>query len=89
MHINKLGLLLVVLLAGCATPTPVIKVVTQTVEVPVPVACKEELPPVPDYCFFKLAEGHSIFDKTRCLLSDRKLSEGYELELAAKLKACK
>ncbi len=76
-------------LTGCATTEPVIKVVTQRVEVPVPVACKEEAPILPDYCFIKLTPESSIFDKTVCLLSDRDRSLGYEIELLAKFNACK
>ena len=90
MHTNKLFFTLVLLsLAGCATTEPVIKVVTQRVEVPVPVACKEEAPPAQDYCFVKLTPESDIFDKTLCLLSDRERSLGYETELLAKFNACK
>lgn len=90
MYANKLFLLLPVLvLSGCALTEPVIRVVTQKVEVPVPVACKEEIPAVPEYCFANLLDETDIYDKTKCLLSDRNKSMGYEIELLAKLKACK
>lgn len=90
MHVNKLFLLsLFVLLTGCGTTQPVIRVVTQIVEVPVPVACKEEQPPVPDYCFNKLSDTADIYDKTKCLLSDRELNIGYNTVLTTKLNACK
>lgn len=89
MHTNKLFLILALTLAGCATTEPVIKVVTQTVEVPVAVACKQETPIVPDYCFSKLQDTSDIYDKTKCLLSDKALSIGYETELLAKFNACK
>lgn len=91
MHTNKLLLALAAIfaLSGCALTEPIIKVVTQKVEVPVPVACKEEVPAVPDYCFTKLGQDTDIYDKTKCLLSDRERSLGYEIELVAKLKACK
>lgn len=89
MFANKLLLGIVLTLAGCATPTPVVKVVTQQVDVPVAVACKETAPIVPNYCFSKLQETFDIYDKTKCLLSDRLLSIGYEIELLAKLNACK
>jgi hypothetical protein len=91
MHTNKLflALPLILVLSGCALTEPVIKVVTQKVEVPVPVACKEEIPAVPEYCFTKLGQDSDIYDKTKCLLSDRERSLGYETELLAKLKACK
>lgn len=91
MHTSRLflALSLMVVLSGCALTEPVIKVVTQRVEVPVPVACKEEVPAAPDYCFSKLGQDSDIYDKTKCLLSDRNRSLGYETELLAKLKACK
>ena len=89
MHISKLFLVLPLLLAGCATCEPVIRIVTQRVEIPVPVPCKEIAPVVPDYCFSKLTEDSDIYDKAKCLLSDRENSKGYEIELLAKLNACK
>ena len=89
MHTNKLLLIVLLALTGCATTDPVIKVVTQQVEVPVPVACKEEAPVLPTYCFSNLTEGSDIYDKTKCLLSDRDRSIGYETELLSKFNACK
>ena len=89
MYTNKLLLGIVLTLAGCATPPPIVKVVTQQVEIPVAVACKEPAPTVPDYCFSKLQDTTDIYDKTKCLLSDRDLSLGYEIELLAKFTACK
>lgn len=80
---------LAVLLAGCCTTEPVIKVVTQIVKVPVPVACAEEVPAPPDYCFGKLSTDSDIYTKTQCLLSDRLLSVGQEELLTTKLNACK
>ena len=88
MHVSKI-LLISLVLAGCSTTEPIVKVVTQEVKVPVAVACKEELPAEPEYCFSKLTESSDIFEKAKCLLSDRSKSIGYEIELAAKLKACK
>ena len=79
---------LALLLCGCSTiPAP--KVVTQTVDVPIAMPCTQEIPPAPDYCFTKLTADQDIFAKSKCLLSDRDLSMGYELELLTKLKACK
>lgn len=90
MQINNLLLVtLLVLLSGCGTTEPVIKVETQIVKVPVPVACKEEKPPVPEYCFPKLTSNQTIYEKTRCLLSDKQLREAYEIKLSAALQACK
>ena len=89
MLTNKLILVSMLCLAGCATTEPTIKVVTQKVEVPVAMPCKEEAPVAPDYCFGKLSDTADIFDKTKCLLSDRSLSLGYETELLSKFNACK
>lgn len=91
MQLSKLFLISVSFLAlvGCATTEPTVRVVTQRVEVMIAIPCKEVAPPVPDYCFSKITEGTDIFDKTKCLLSDRQLSLGYEVELLAKLNACK
>jgi len=90
---NKLLLLIPILtLAGCAcfkSPEPEVRVVTQKVEIPIATPCKEEAPPAPDYCFLKLDENADIFEKVKCLLSDRKLSAAYEIELNSKLNACK
>jgi len=89
MHIRKTLLVaMMVVLPACAT-NPSIKVVTEKVYVPISQPCKEELPPVPDYCFVKLAPDDDIYVMSQCLLSDRKLSLGYEGELTAKLKSCR
>jgi hypothetical protein len=66
-----------------------IKVVEQIVEIPISVPCKEEIPTEPLFCFDTLSKGTDIYEKTKCLLSDRSLSKGYEIELLSKLKACK
>jgi len=81
-------LVLAVLISGCASE-PTIKVVTQRVDVPVPVPCKEEIPEEPAWCFPNLTDSDDIYTKVRCLLSDRKLSESDRINLTAKLKACK
>lgn len=88
MHVSKI-ILVTAFLTGCASSQPAIKVVTQEVKVPIAVPCKEEIPIEPVYCFSKLDESADIFEKTKCLLSDRAKSIGYEIELVAKLKACK
>ncbi len=90
MQLNKLLLLAAFALSGCATnPEPGIKVEIQEVKVPVPVACKEKTPPPPDYCLPKLNKSVDIFEKVKCILSDRKLDSAYQKELTASLNACK
>jgi hypothetical protein len=83
-----LAMLLTVGLVGCATPLPVISVKTQTVEVPVEVACKATIPTPPIYNFSKAKPTDDVFAKTKDLLADRKLSLGYEEELLAALNSC-
>lgn len=78
-----------VILSGCATCEPVIKTVIQTVEVPVSIPCKTEIPVKPEFNFDSINENQDIFDKTKALLADRKLHIGYEGELEAALKSCK
>lgn len=87
---NKLLILAIVLLAGCATTTPPgINTVIQTVEIPVAVPCKAEVPVKPEFNFDKSTPEQDIFDKTKASLADRKLHLGYETELLAALKSCK
>jgi len=75
------------LLAGCNTaPT---KVEVQEVKVPIAIPCKTEVPQAPQYCFNGITANNTIFEKTRCLLSDRELSLGYQTELLAALLSCK
>ena len=83
---NKLILAISILCCGCATSPP--RIVTQTVAIPTPVLCQQVIPTPPAYCFPQLKQTDNVFTKTRCLLSDRALSLGYELELLTKLKAC-
>ena len=80
---------LLLVLSGCATTDPVIKVEIQRVEVPIPVPCKTEEPTKPDFNFDKLSENDDIFVKIRAMLADRKLHIGYEEQLSAALKSCK
>ena len=82
-------LLPIILLTGCATTPPAMQLVTQRVEVPISVPCATATPLAPDYCFKKLTTADDIFNKTKCLLSDRQLSIGYETELTAALQSCK
>jgi hypothetical protein len=85
----KYSILLVVsLLAGCATTKPVIDVQTQEVFVPIATPCKAVVPSRPDFNFDKVTKTDDVFDKTKSLLADRKLHLGYETELLAALTSC-
>lgn len=89
MQSKLMGLFLVISLSGCAFDQPIIKTVTQTVEIPVAVPCKADIPPPPALAFKTLKPEDSLYDKTRAILSDQKLHQGYETELLAALKSCK
>lgn len=80
-------LLLALVLTGCAAP--VITPTVQKVEVPIAVACTTPTPAPPELCRPSLMAADDIFVKVRCLLSDAKLHEAYEAELAAALASCK
>lgn len=81
-------LLILPLIAACST-APTIQTVVQRVEVPISVPCATPMPIEPLYCFNTLQSTDDIFVKVRCLLSDRKLSLGYESELSISLRSCK
>ena len=88
MQNKLLSLAFIAILSGCATTEPVINTVIQKVEVPVAVPCKVTVPAKPDYNFDKVTVDQDVFDKTKALLADRKLSQGYEGELIAALNTC-
>lgn len=84
---TRAGLLLCVLaLAGCASAP---RVETQTVKVPVPVACREPTPDRPSMPTEALAEDADPFELLRASLAEIDRREGYEVKLAAALENCK
>lgn len=79
----------VYVLVGCATTRePTINTLIQKVDVPIAVSCKVDMPVKPVYNFSKLGTDADIFDKIKALLADRKLSQGYELEMETALNSC-
>lgn len=86
---NSIILAVVLLLAGCATTPPVINTVIQRVEIPIAVPCNAVIPPRPAMNFEKLVIEDDLFTKTKSVLADRQLYEGYSAELLAALKSCK
>ena len=78
------ALILLVLLAGCASAP---QVVTQKVEVPVPVLCKTPDVALPSYHFSPPYT--SVFSGVRDLMGDRDQALAYEIELRAALASCK
>lgn len=75
-------------LIGCATTEPVINTVIQEVKVPVAVPCSVAIPVKPEYNFDKVTVDKDIYKKTQAILADRKLRQGYEVELEAALNSC-
>lgn len=89
MRNNLILLSLVVLLGACASSSPpVLAPLIQKVEIPIPVPCKVSIPKVPVFSFDSLIEENDIYEKTRSLLSDRRLHLAYETELLAALNSC-
>ena len=85
---NRLMPLIAFVLVGCASD-PVIQTIIQKVEVPIAVPSKVDTPVMPIFSFEKLSQDQDIFEKTKALLSDRKLHLGYEAELLSALNSCK
>ena len=76
-----------ILLAGCTTtPEPVIEV--RTVNVAVPVPCREPMPERPDYPMDGLRPGVSLDGFVAAALAERLVRDGYELRLETALRAC-
>ena len=90
MQKTNLAIIASLLLSACATTLPpATKVITQRVEIPIPVQCTTPEPKVPDFCWQKLSPNDDVFIKVRCMLSDQELHRGYENDLSAALKSCK
>ncbi len=76
-----------VIQAGCATaPEP--KIELRTVNVAVPVPCREPVPDKPDYPMDSLKPGTSLNQFVSAALAERLVREGYELQLETALRAC-
>lgn len=79
-------LLAVLALVGCAA-APGVEV--QRVSVPVPVECREPLPPRPVMPTEALRLGVSLHDFARAAMAEIERREGYEVQLVASLEACR
>lgn len=85
---QKLFLLTVLLLAGCAARVePAVR--TVRVEVPVQVPCRAPDVAVPVWAAAGLRKSHSLEVKTRALLAERRQRIGYERLLEAAVSACR
>lgn len=76
----------IIALAGCATPASEIR--TVRIEVPVQVPCKAPVVDVPPFAAAGLKKADSLEVKVRALLAERRHHIGYEKELVAAVGAC-
>lgn len=79
--------MIALMLAGCAAaPEPVIEV--RTVNVAVPVPCREPVPDRPAFPMDGLRPGTSLNQFVSAALAERLVRSGYELQLETALRAC-
>ena len=75
------------IVAGCATtPEPAIDV--RTVNVAVPVPCREPMPEKPAFPMDGLKPGTSLNQFVSAALAERLVRAGYEIQLETALRAC-
>jgi hypothetical protein len=79
-------LLILLLLAGCASE----KVVYKPVEISMPVAveCKIEALPIPIWPTASLDERTGLFDAVKAFIAEIELRKGYEAQLEGAVKSC-
>lgn len=87
---RRAALLASLALAGCATYQPVPKIVTKTVEVPVPVLCPDKRQPPPAYPDTPPAidAAPDLFARVQLLLEGRTLRDERLKEDDAQIAAC-
>ncbi|TXH51381.1 MAG: hypothetical protein E6Q97_18485 [Desulfurellales bacterium] len=83
----KRAIVLTLLLAGCST-APKERIVTQTVKVPIPVACSVEVPPPPAYEGDTMDLSQDILGLVKGLLIDQQQRKITEADLRARLVGC-
>lgn len=89
-HRLGLGLIVALILGGCAsTPAPP-RIETRTVEIPTPVRCRPDLGPAPDYpdTDAALQAAPDLFARVRLLLAGRLLRIARAQQTEAALEAC-
>ena len=79
-------MVLVMLLAGCASKEPEVR--TVRVEVPVAVPCKTKPVAIPPWAADGLRRSDALEVKVRALLAERRQRMGYELQLVAAVSGC-
>jgi len=77
-------------LAACATTPPTPQIVTKTVQVAVPIACKPDVGPAPVYpdTDAALKAAPDVFQRVRLLVAGRLERIAREAQLSAALGAC-
>lgn len=97
-HLESLGMalllavaaiLLALMLTGCAVTSEPPRVELQTVNVPLPVECREPVPARPAMPTEALQPGADVDVWTRASMAEIERREGYEGELRAALDACR
>lgn len=78
--------ILAIVISGCATPEPVIDV--RTVNVAVPVPCREPVPDRPAMPTEALEHRPTLDAFVAAAIAEIELREGYELELRTALEGC-
>ncbi|WP_374660900.1 hypothetical protein [Phenylobacterium sp.] len=84
---KHLAIALTMLLAACST-APKERIVTKEVKVPVPVACKVDIPPTPAYEGDTMDLSQDIFGLVKGLLIEREQRRITEADLRARLVGC-
>lgn len=84
---KHLAITLTMLLAACST-APKERIVTKEVKVPVPVACKVDIPPTPAYEGDTMDLSQDIFGLVKGLLIEREQRKITEADLRARLVGC-
>lgn len=77
----------VLLLAGCASPTPEVRSVRA--EIPMAVPCRVPDIAVPAWAASGLRKTDSLEVKVRALLAERQQRIGYEKELVSAVQSCR
>lgn len=84
---KRLAIALTLLFAGCST-APKERIVTKEVKVPVPVACKVDIPPTPAYEGDTMDLSQDIFGLVKGLMIEREQRKITEADLRARLVGC-
>ena len=86
---RTLALFATVGIIGCAAPIPAPPIVrTVEVKIPVMVACKTTMPPLPLWALSRISPDASLFDPVRAAMIEGKQRQAYEALLTAALLAC-